>query len=178
MKKKTMCIIFNAKKDKHNYLPILLNNKQLNYCKQIKYLGHNIDSELNDNNDIMRQVGAIYARGNMLINKFRDCNENNKCKLFKTYISNFYASHKWCNYSVNIYNKFRVAYNKIFRSLFSLDRRCSVSSEMTKRNIDTCAIVQRKYVYSIYRRVNSQENVLLNDVINSDVMLKSKLVTK
>ena len=41
------------------------------------------------------------------------------------------------------------AYNNVFRALFNLDRSCSVSQEMTKRNIDTFAVVLRKLIYNI-----------------------------
>ena len=173
-----MCIFYTKRDKSYEYLPILLNNKPLLYCKKFKYLGHCINNELNDNDDIMRQIGSIYGRGNSIINKFRTCTDDVKCILFKTYVSNFYMSQIWCNFNDSTYSKFKVAYNNIFRSLFNLSRKCSVSYEMSIRGIDTASVVQRKLIFSIYFRILHVNNELVKNVMNSDANVQSKLVTK
>ena len=124
----------------------------------------------------MRQTGAIQARGNKLVNTFRHCTDDVKCKLLKIYIYNFYTAQFWCIYNTLVFHKFSVLYNNVFRALFNLDRRCSVSQEMTKRNIDTCAVVLRKLIYSMYVRVCSSQNVLLQNVMNSYISVSSRVL--
>ena len=118
-----------------DFLPILLNGKPLKFCKSIKYLGHVITDTLEDNDDVMKQTASIYARGNMIINTFKFCTDEVKCNLYKTYISNFYTTQLWCNYTKAVYHKFKMAYNNTFRMFFNLDRLCSVSGEMNQRSI-------------------------------------------
>ena len=63
---------------------------------------------MSDNEDFMRQTGAIYARGNKIINTLRHCTDDVKCKLFKTYISNFYTAQILCNCSAMVFHKFTI----------------------------------------------------------------------
>ena len=53
-------------------------------------------------------------------------------------------------YGVNIakisIKKFKTAQTNVLKSLFKLDSKCSISFEVTKRNINTVSIVQRKLI--------------------------------
>ena len=62
--------------------------------------------------------------------------------------------------------------------MFKLDRRCSVSHEMTIRNIDTASIIQRKLTFSMYIRLLRSENYLLRNVIERDIFVYSILCKK
>ena len=57
-----------------------------------KYLGHCINDELSDDDDMTRQRNKIYAKGNALIRKFYMCTENVKIALFKSYCTTLYTS--------------------------------------------------------------------------------------
>ena len=149
----------------------------MKYCSSFKHLGHILNNDLQDNDDIMSQTSAIYALWNKLVNSFKHCTEDIS-KIFKTHISNFYITQIWCTYNVNVYKKFTVAYNNVFRILFKLDRRCSVRQEMTQRNIDTCDMVQRKLVYRMYNRVLNASNPILQNMMRSDLCFDSKLLWK
>ena len=105
----------------------------------------------------------------MLINKFLHCNKDVKHKLFKTYICKFYMSQLWCKQTQYVVNKFRVAYNNIFK----LDRRCSVSHEQIKRSDPTIEMIIRSHMSGILKRVYRSENIILNDLLNSDVSIKT-----
>ena len=61
----------------------LLNNVELEYVEQSKYLGHLICSDLSaDVKDIEKCKSAMYMRGNMLIRKFSKCSDIVKIMLF------------------------------------------------------------------------------------------------
>ena len=60
-----------------------------------KYLGHVINDTLSDNHIVMRQMTAIYARGNMIINNFKLCTEEVKGILYKTFVSIFFSHHSY-----------------------------------------------------------------------------------
>ena len=67
-----------------NQLPdIYINDKALSLVDTYKYLGHYISNNLVDDKDILRQVQANYAKGNMLCDKFSDSSSEVKGVLFK-----------------------------------------------------------------------------------------------
>lgn len=176
---KTMCMVFRVK----NYIsfvfePILLNGKPLKYCESFRYLGHVINDKLNDNEDIMRQTSSIYARGNMLINTFNFCTDNVKCMLFNTYISNFYMTYLWCTYNNEPFHKFRMAYNNTFRTLFKLDRLCSISGELHLRRLYTCEELQQKLLYRFFIRVYMSKNDIMSAIVNSDISTRNEIFKK
>ena len=62
-----------------------INNTAIDSVSMYKYLGHCINDELSDDDDMTRQRNKIYAQGNALIRKFYICTENVKIALFKSY---------------------------------------------------------------------------------------------
>ena len=63
---KTECMIFRSKKDKtFKYENIILYGKPLAYCSKFIYLGYIILDTLSHDDDVKRQMCAIYARGNI-----------------------------------------------------------------------------------------------------------------
>ena len=146
------------------------------FCTTQKYLGHIFVDDIGDDEDIKRQIWAIYSRRNANINKFKHCSDKVKVILFKTYISNFYTSQLWYNYKKATMYQFKLAYNNIFRVLFSLDRRCSITEEMELRNIRKHNEVINVYIKSTYHRMNVSDNMLLKAITSSDVIRNSKLM--
>ena len=67
---------------------VYLNGKPLPYVDKQKYFGFNICNDLKDDQDIMRQVRALYTRGSMLVYKFKFCSEDVKHCLYRSYCSN------------------------------------------------------------------------------------------
>ena len=61
----------------YSFPNFMLNGVVLNIADRCKYLGH-ISSAEDDNPGIIRQMGLLYARTNMLIRKFGKCDINVK----------------------------------------------------------------------------------------------------
>ena len=59
-----------------------INNTAIDRVSMYKYLGHCINDELSDDDDMTRQCNKIYAQRNALIRKFYMCTENVKIALF------------------------------------------------------------------------------------------------
>ena len=91
-----------------------INNTAVDRVSMYKYLGHCINDELSDDDDMTRQRNKIYAQGNALIRKFYMCTENVKIALFKSYCTTLYTSTMWCKYRRESLRKLCVAYNNIF----------------------------------------------------------------
>lgn len=60
-----------------------LANNCLEVCKKIKYLGHCIADDMNDDDDIYRQCYKLYAQANTIARKFSYCSTRVKVALFK-----------------------------------------------------------------------------------------------
>ena len=126
-----------------------MNNKEIEFVPEYKYLGHIITDDISDNADIARQTSLLYARGNVLIRNFYKCSLNVKIKLFMTYICNIYCSYLWVHYRVKPWNDIRIAYNNLL--LFHIPRlinnvTVSVSEAMHERDIPCFAEVAKKCV--------------------------------
>ena len=63
-----------------------------------KYLGHCINDEMSDDDDMTRQRNKVYAQGNARIRKFYMCTESVKIAPFKSYCTTLYTSTLWCKY--------------------------------------------------------------------------------
>ena len=92
--KKSVCMVIDNKpRDKKNIHPVVINNHTLPYTEKCKYLGHIINNNLTDDDDIARQKRCIYAQANALARKFYLCNNSIKTTLFNSYCGSMYTSH-------------------------------------------------------------------------------------
>ena len=183
------CIVYNVKKTKimcfkpkslqKLHVPVFsLSYKNIRLVNKEKYLGLELSDDLKDDQDLMRQLRCIYSYGNMITKKFKCCSDDIKIKLFKTYCCNFYGSHLWCNYKASTYNKIKVAFNNVFRSLMSVSRGTSISAIYVANNIDAFPVILRKSVFRFRTRLLCSSNCLINTVINSVFYNESSLCKK
>ena len=81
---KSNVLVFRSKLLKNVHVPAFeINSTAIDRVSMYKYLGHCINDELSDDDDMTRQRNKIYAQGNALIRKFYMCTENVKIALFK-----------------------------------------------------------------------------------------------
>ena len=157
---------------------VSLNGKPINIVKSQKYLGIVINDELSDEPDIKRHVRGLYCRGNMLVNRFRNCTPDVKNCLFKAYCSNAYGSQLWSFYKPAILKKVIVAFNDVYRNLFGIRRGESMSALYVLNNIDSFNVLQRKSVYSFKTRLQMSKNTLIQTIVTSQFYYISKLACK
>ena len=166
--KKTFCMMVTPKWLKYIDVPhIYLNDKELTFVQEHKYLGIIISCKMCDDLDIKQQTRALYARGNTLISKFRKCDLNVKIKLFKTYCNSFYGSNLWINYHSNVMSKLKYAYGRIFSTLFKIHDKEDILNNMIVHQIDPIEVILRKVAFSLYSRVNLSKNTLVKTIVDS-----------
>ena len=96
---KSNVLVFRSKLLKNVHVPEFeINNTAIDRVSMYTYLGHCINDELSDDDDMTRQRNKIYAQGNALIRKFYMCTENVKLALFKSYCTTLYTSTLWYKY--------------------------------------------------------------------------------
>ena len=87
---KTECMICWPKKCKYKAVPLfVLQGDVLKNVDQFKYLGYLITSNMSDDLEMKRRTRGIYAMGNVVINKFKQCRATCKVLMFKTYLLQF-----------------------------------------------------------------------------------------
>ena len=97
--KKSFCMVFDNKtQDMIIFHCIHLNNHPLHYTTKCKYLGHIINNNLTDDDDIARQKRCLYAQANVLARNICLCNISTKIPLFQAYCAPMYTSSLWCKF--------------------------------------------------------------------------------
>ena len=140
-----------------------------------KYLGVIVSSDRKDDKAIGKEIRGLYSRGNMLHRKFKDCSDEIKIQLFSSYCLSFYCSSLWSRYKRATLKAIEVAYNNIFRLLFLLPRRVSISACYVSYGLPCFKTVRRKLIRSIYLRVLSSQNGLSGTIVNSSCFIGSSL---
>ena len=162
---KSQCMICWPRKWTHKFLPkFILAGTLLPIVESYEYLGYTICDSQVDNEEMMKRMRKLYSTGNMIINKFRNCSEDVKIMMFKTYFSNIYCCPLWCNYSVNTFGRLKVAHNNIFRSLMNQTRDISISAYFVTCNVKNFDNLLRSNAYSFLNRVVSSQNKLVKAV--------------
>ena len=171
-------IVFNTSKSKYMcFKPkclsklkvpdVFLNGEVVPQVGHTKYLGVIIENNVSDDLDIMRHIKAIYARGNVMISRFKICTDDVKRCLFQSYISSSYGSQLWTTYSPNIFKKAKVAYNNICRSFFSLKRDHGMSEFYVHHNLDAFIVLYRKTIGNFLKRLKNCDNELVKTIVLS-----------
>ena len=176
---KTKCMYFKTKRLSNLYVPQLrLDGNCLKWVDNCKYLGIQIENGCNDDLDINRHVRGLYARGNLMINRFRNCSEDVKICLFKSYFTSLYGGALWNRYKKASLKKAKVAYNDIFRGLFNIMRGVSVSMLYMFCGIDGFDVLVRKNVFSFQQRLKKTVNTIIKSIISSQFHDTSPLSKK
>ena len=128
-----------------------------------EYLGICIRNDFSDEDDIQRQIKALYTRGNMLVRKFYKCSTEVKVRLFKTYIMNFYGATIWSDFSNDKLKKLQVAYNNVFRAFLGVERR-GTSASFMDHNTDSFKMLLRKMTFRYKERILNCENSLISKI--------------
>ena len=129
--KKSFCMVIDNKPQDMNIFHCMhLDNHPLPYTTKCKYLGHIINNNLTDDDDIARlhrQKKCLYAQANVLARKFCLCNISTKITLFQAFCAPMYNSSLWCKLKKYSRKSTTVAYNNSLRILLNLPSRCSAS---------------------------------------------------
>ena len=152
-----------------------IGGKILNVVTAFSYLGHIICNDLSDEADLKAKSRQMYAKSNTLRNKFHMCSTAVKVKLFTAYFNNVYMCALWVNYRKTAFQQFKVAYNNSYRILNRLPMRCSASNMFANGNVNSCACVLRKSIYSLMTRIHASLNPIVNSIVRGDVYCTSAL---
>ena len=173
---KSYCMVIDNKPQTMKYThPVILNNNVLPYTTKCKYLGHIINNNLTDDDDIARQKICFYAQANVLARKFRFCSSGIKNVLFHSYCGTMYTSSLWCKFKKQSLKSVNVAYNNSFRILHHLPSRCSASFMFVSNHIKSFNELTRSSIFSLLRRLQDSENPLFVNYCYTDIHFRSPM---
>ena len=177
--KKCKCVAVCPKSLRDLCIPkLFVNGSVLRNVEQEMYLGFIMTSRNGESDTISKETRALYARGNMLLSKFRHCTQDVKKNLFMTYCSSLYCCSMWSVYDNSTLRSIHVAHNDVLRVMFHLPRHTRVSNIFVKQNIPSFPVLRRKLVYSMYKRVLTSSNSLVQTLVNSNFFVSSKIFKK
>ena len=159
-------------------LNICLNGAPIPVETSCRYLGHIIANDLNDNEDIRRQLRGFYGRFNMLLRTFGACSYAVKLLLFMSDCGSLYTSRIWCKYTKMQYYQMEVAYNNVFRRFFGYDRFSSASQMFVENRVENFETRMRRLIHGFHERLNASRNSLVICLMNSVAWSSSELRQK
>jgi hypothetical protein len=159
---KTVCMVFNPKCRSRivaSYFPIILFDKQpLQFVSEFRYLGHIINNEFKDDNDIKREIRNLFMRTNLLIRRFAKCSVAVKLQLFKSYCLCLYDAALWKVYRASTMDKLNSAYHKCIKIFFKYNRCYSVTSMLQEIGLPTFSVLIDNYRSSFKEQLSSSCN--------------------
>jgi len=172
---KSMCQCFGA----HGFFDVTplikLSGKILRWIDTVRYLGYDINCHNRDFEEMNRRRRELYARANLLRNRFFSCSVDVKIYLFKTFFSSIYCSSLWVPVKHAIMEKVKVAYNDAFRIIFGYSRRCSASAMFAENNMNDFCAMRRGAAYSLITRLANSDNKIISTIVNSNCFLHSSI---
>lgn len=125
---KSKCVIFHSKRMRHgtlhkyervHKLEFKINSQEIEILDQYKHLGHIINSELDDADDINDKRAAFIGQANNVICYFGKVNAYVRQQLFNSYCTSFFACELW-RLDHNSIDKLCTAWRCAIRRVWSL----------------------------------------------------------
>lgn len=165
---KSMTMIFapyrSVRRVSYAFPSLMLNGCMLNIVESCKYLGFVISSVSDDNVDMIRQMGLLYGRANVLIRKFSRCSRNVKLCLFRAHCVQFYGAALWERFNVSVMRRFEAAYVKCVKMFFGFSRRDSVTAMFCELGLPTFSTVVHNAEFRLKSSVKQHVNELVKHV--------------
>ncbi|KAG7305373.1 hypothetical protein JYU34_009439 [Plutella xylostella] len=161
---KTEMLVFRAGGGPETVPPVYLLGSPVRVVRSFKYLGHLLNEQLNDEQDMERERRALAVRCNMLARRFARCSREVKITLFKAYCQTFYTCQLWVNFTKRFYNVLRVQYNDAFRIIMKLPRYCSASGMFADARVPDFYAVLRLRSAAFWERIRNSNNRILETI--------------
>jgi len=159
---KTVCMILPPKDKRKVVTPTFpsfkLDNMDLKYVSEFKYLGHFITNDEHDDKDVLCEVRAMFTHTNILARRFFSCSVSVKIVLFRTFCICFYGMKLWQRYNMCSINGLRSSYIRCMKLFFNYPKYYSVTAmllELGLLSFDTLLYNSRMRFANQVQRTNN-----------------------
>jgi hypothetical protein len=129
--RKTVCMIFKPENSRYAICDIFpafsASGQILTFVTQFKYLGHVIRNDLCDDDDIKREIKALFTRCNILSSRFKQCSRVVKIRLFRAYCMCLFGPALWTIFTSRTLQLFVSCFNKCVKRFFGYAKYDSVT---------------------------------------------------
>ena len=164
---KSSCLVFGQQN--FDQTSIKMNDNCIPIHESHKYLGHVINCNAKDDDDIKNQVRCLYARGNNIVRNFKHCSVLVKKRLFQAYCCSFYCCSLWWKHTSSSLHKLKMAFNRVYRNLMNLARDSSIRTNLVNDHLPSFDSIIRNAVYSLYSRLESSSNTIVKSVLRGQI---------
>ena len=164
---KSVCVVFKSKSNKLYCPTVSLDCDILEYTAYTKYLDFTFSMNVQDDDDMLRQMRTLYIRSNKLLRTFYHCSIDVKLELFRSFCTSFYCCYLWTAYKKSTFNKLRVAFNNAYRRVLGLPWRSSASAMYANFGIQNFEAVIRKSTFGFTQRLAKSTNTLIMAIESS-----------
>jgi hypothetical protein len=98
-------------------LAFMLSGQCLQFICEFKYLGHILNNNCTDDNDIKCEIRNMYARTNR---RFSNCSINVKIMLFESFCLCLYDTALWTTFNSGSLDRLKACYSKCIQTVFWL----------------------------------------------------------
>ena len=169
--KKTVCMVFNPTDRRKvvcaSFPDFTLAGFKLKFVDSFRYLGHIIDNCLCDDQDIKREIKALFTRTNILSRRFKRCTVQVKVRLFKAFCICFYDAALWHTFSNGAILKLSSAYNKCMKSFFGFHKFSSVTDMLLTLGLPSFATLLHNYRVGFTARIVNCCNNIVTKLCNA-----------
>ena len=129
---KTVCMVFKPANSRYiicdNFPAFSTSGQSLAFVTQFKYLGHVVCNDQCDDEDIKREIKALFTRCNILTNRFKRCSRFVKIRLFQTYCLCLFGTVLWSSFTSRTMQLFISCFNKCVKRFFGFAKYDSVTA--------------------------------------------------
>jgi hypothetical protein len=146
-----------------DFPPLRLGDTDLKFVNQFKHLGHLINDNFNDNDDIEREIRLLFMHTNILKRRFSKCSLSVKHTLFTAYCMCLYDIGIWSHYSQTMLNRLQSCYVKCIKALFGYHARYSVTDMLMELDLPTFSELFSRSLNNFQIRWYSSANILIHN---------------
>ena len=166
---KTVCMVFKPScrnKIVSQHFPCFtMLNRLIQYVTQFRYLGHILNNEFADDDDIKREIRNLFVRTNLLNRRFSRCSVSVKLSLFKAYCLCLYDAALWNSFASGTMDKLNSCYNKCIKIFFGYSRYYSVTAMLSELGLPTLTAFLANCRMSFLSRWNTSISIIVKHFV-------------
>ena len=139
-----------------------LNNVQLKYAHEFKYLGYIICYDEIDNKDVLREVHTLFTRANILARRFALCSI--AVKSVKSFCICFYGMELWKCFTAGALNRLRSCYIRCLETFFGYAKCHSVTAMLFELGLTSFDTLLCNSQFKINRQLLKCENDIIDQL--------------